>query len=94
MQIDEHVKKLTIQEALQLLGFNFGGPPPNPATAKRESTAEQKRYVVPEDRAIGRPHMMGWLDLLGEDEELTGGDKEGGDKEEAFEADKWEEVKA
>ena len=58
---------------MQLLGFNYGGPPPNPATAKRESTAEQKRYVVPEDRAIGRPHMMGWLDLLGEDEELPGG---------------------
>lgn len=32
--------------------------------------------------------MMGWLDLLGEDEELTGAGKE----EEAFEADKWEEV--
>ncbi len=82
---------------MQLLGFNFGGPPPNPATAKRELTAEQKRYVVPEDRAIGRPHMMGWLDLLGEDEELMGdGSKksEGKDREETFEADKWEEVKA
>ena len=44
--------------------------------------------MVPEDRAIGRPHMLGWLDLLGEDEE--GGVLE----EEAFEADKWEEAKA
>ena len=88
--------KNAIQEALQLLGFNFGGPPPNPATARKEVKAEQKRYVVPEDRAIGRPHMMGWLDLLGEDEELTGGGSNGGDGkgEETFEADKWEEVKA
>ena len=36
--------------------------------------------------------MMGWLNLLG-DEELTGGNDDGDDnKEEAFEADKWEEV--
>ena len=46
----------------------------------------EKDYDVPEDRAIGRPHMMGWLDLLGDDEELTGV------KTEEFEADKWEEV--
>ena len=36
--------------------------------------------------------MMGWLNLLG-DEELTGGNNnEEDNKEEAFEADKWEEV--
>lgn len=35
--------------------------------------------------------MMGWLDLLGGDEELGVDDE---DKEELFEADKWEEVKA
>ncbi|KAL7529965.1 hypothetical protein ACHAXR_003249 [Thalassiosira sp. AJA248-18] len=78
-------------EAMQLLGFDFGGgATPNPATASKETTKKEKAYVVPEDRAIGRPHMMGWLELLGEDEELTGGEKE----EESFEADKWEEVKA
>ena len=40
--------------------------------------------------------MMGWLDLLGEDEELPGGGNKGeGEKgRETFEADKWEEVKA
>ena len=54
---------------MQLLGFTFGGPP-SPATAK-DKPNETKAYVVPEDRAIGRPHMMGWLDLLGDDEELT-----------------------
>jgi hypothetical protein len=35
--------------------------------------------------------MMGWLDLLGDDEELTGVGDEGAKEE--FEADKWEEVK-
>ena len=66
---------------------------------------QRKRYVVPEDRAIGRPHMMGWLDLLGKDEELTGGSGGGGgsgeddkekmkNEEETFEADKWEETQA
>ena len=86
----EDVTRQIQGEAMQLLGFSFGGGSPNPATRSAENQKEQKAYVVPEDRAIGRPHMMGWLDLLGEDEELTGG-REDGAKEE-FEADKWEEV--
>jgi hypothetical protein len=97
----EDVTRQIQGEALQLLGFNFGGGGPlNPATASQKAEkTEQKRYVVPEDRAIGRPHMMGWLDLLGEDEELMGGSScSGGNEEEGkketFEADKWEEVKA
>ena len=96
----EDVTRQIQGEALQLLGFNFGGGGPlNPATASQKvEKTEQKRYVVPEDRAIGRPHMMGWLDLLGEDEELMGGsgsgDSEEEGKEETFEADKWEEIKA
>ena len=71
---------------MQLLGFNFG------SRSKNEAEKETKRYVVPDDRAIGRPHMMGWLDLLGDDEELTGGTKKGGDGEkenETFESDNW-----
>ena len=88
----EDVTRQIQGEALQLLGFNLGGGgSPNPATASRDAKKEQKDYVVPEDRAIGRPHMMGWLDLLGEDEELTGAGEEGAKEE--FEADKWEEVK-
>lgn len=88
----EDVTRQIQGEALQLLGFNLGGGgSPNPATAGRDTKKEQKDYVVPEDRAIGRPHMMGWLDLLGEDEELTGAGEEGAKEE--FEADKWEEVK-
>jgi len=75
-------------EAFQLLGFDFGG---GDKGSEKEEVVEEKDYQVPEDRAIGRPHMMGWLELLGEDEELMGGSD---DKEEAFEADKWEEVKS
>ena len=88
----EDVTRQIQGEAMQLLGFSFGGGSPNPATRGAETQkGPQKDYVVPEDRAIGRPHMMGWLDLLGEDEELTGVAKEGAKEE--FEADKWEEVK-
>lgn len=64
-----------------------GGGSPNP-NAPRDETKVQKAYVVPEDRAVGRPHMLGWLDILGDDEE--GGKM----TEESFESDKWEEVKA
>ena len=88
----EDISRQIQGEALQLLGFNFGGGggggSPNPATRSADSEKEEKDYVVPEDRAIGRPHMMGWLDLLGDDEEMTGTEKE------EFETDKWEEVKA
>ncbi len=77
---------------MQLFGFSFGGIS---AGDDKEKQEQSTRYVVPEDRAIGRPHMMGWLDLLGEDEELGVGVKEESEtKEETFETDKWEEVKA
>lgn len=78
------------QEAMELFSFNFGGG--KPSEEKSNKQEETKTYKVPEERAIGRPHMMGWLDLLGDDEELgvEGGDGEG----ETFEADQWEEVKA
>jgi len=91
----EDVARQVQGEAFQLLGFDFGGGGGDTGSIKKEVKVEEKRYVVPEDRAIGRPHMMGWLNLLGEDEELMGGNDEGtGDNEESFEADKWEEVKA
>ncbi|KAL3799119.1 hypothetical protein HJC23_002247 [Cyclotella cryptica] len=88
----EDVTRQIKGEAMQLFGFNFGG---STADDVEEKPEQSKRYVVPEDRAIGRPHMMGWLDLLGEDEELGVAVKEGSKKkEETFEADKWEEVEA
>jgi len=80
-----------LQEAKQIFSFDFGGGGEQ-ATATKKPDVEEKAYQVPEDRAIGRPHMMGWLNLLG-DEELTGGnDNDDDNKEETFEADKWEEV--
>lgn len=81
----EDVGKQIQSEAFQLFGFDFGGADPTDTN----KVVEEKDYEVPEDRAIGRPHNMGWLELLGDDEELTGG---AGGKEESFEADKWEEV--
>ncbi|KAL9185219.1 hypothetical protein ACHAXT_002996 [Thalassiosira profunda] len=92
----EDVTRQIQGEALQLLGFDFGGGAQlNPATVGAEPAVEQKDYEVPEDRAIGRPHNLGWLDILGDDH-LTGGEGEGSaaKKEETFEADKWEEVVA
>lgn len=46
-------------------------------------------YKVPESRAAGRPHNLGWLDILG-DEELTGGEAET-EREEGFDSDNWRE---
>lgn len=79
----EDIQRQIQGEAAQLFGFNMDDPA---KLAAKRKAQELKPYVPPEDRAIGRPHMMGWLDLLGEDEELTGGEKEG---EEKFEADNW-----
>ena len=87
-----------LQEASQLFSFDFGGGGSKSSETIKKKPKKEAPYQVPEDRAIGRPHMMGWLDLLG-DEELLGGDgggEEAGDeveKEETLEADKWEEVK-
>ncbi|KAL7472108.1 hypothetical protein ACHAXS_012431 [Conticribra weissflogii] len=83
----EDIQRQVSGEVSQLLGFSFGGKPDPKQPAK-----ETKRYFVPEDRAIGRPHMMGWLELLGEDEELMGGAKNENEKEDKFEADEWVEV--
>lgn len=76
---------------MELFGFNFGGDSSS-SDSSSPKQEETKAYKVPDERAIGRPHEMGWLDLLSDDEELGVG---GEDKnEETFEADKWEEVKA
>lgn len=47
--------------------FNFGGPAAAPAAApvRTAPTDEQEEvYKVPQARAAGRPHELGWLDLL------------------------------
>jgi len=58
---------------------------------ERKSTFETDdgTYKVPKKRSMGRPHMMGWLDLLG-DEEMTGGEETKG--KETFESDNWTPV--
>jgi hypothetical protein len=48
-------------------------------------------YKTPEDRAAGRPHNLGWLELLG-DEELYGEGSSGKSSTETFESDNWREV--
>lgn len=40
-------------------------------------------YIPPAKRALGRPHMVGWLDWLDEDK----------DEDATFEADNWREIK-
>lgn len=52
--------------------FNFGGPVlgQQPSLASEGSSAsEDEYYKVPEARANGRPHELGWLDILKEDGE-------------------------
>jgi len=48
-------------------------------------------YKTPEDRAAGRPHNLGWLDLLG-DEELYGEGSSVKVETDTFESDNWREV--
>jgi len=63
--------------------------------------AEYVPYKVPETRALGRPHMLGWLELLEEEERFVGSDgksaassSDGESKDDTFEADEWKEVEA
>ena len=47
--------------------FGFGGtpqqaPPPSPSDTRFDNTAGP--YKVPDARANGRPHELGWLDML------------------------------
>jgi hypothetical protein len=52
--------------------------------------SSEQEYKVPDARSAGRPHNLGWLDLLG-DEEITGGSSDKSD-EEVYESDNWREV--
>ena len=49
--------------------FNFGGPA-EPETPRRSGESDRnkknKTYNVPQVRAVGRPHELGWLDELSE----------------------------
>jgi hypothetical protein len=45
--------------------FNFGGASSKPVTPKTDNS--KGTYKVPDARAAGRPHDLGWLDLLDEE---------------------------
>eukprot|EP00560_Eucampia_antarctica_P008152 CAMPEP_0197826634 /NCGR_PEP_ID=MMETSP1437-20131217/3570_1 /TAXON_ID=49252 ORGANISM="Eucampia antarctica, Strain CCMP1452" /NCGR_SAMPLE_ID=MMETSP1437 /ASSEMBLY_ACC=CAM_ASM_001096 /LENGTH=604 /DNA_ID=CAMNT_0043427155 /DNA_START=246 /DNA_END=2057 /DNA_ORIENTATION=- len=91
---DNLAEQLT-REASNL--FGFGAKPKQPVqteTNKNTSSQTQKvPYKTPDERASGRPHNLGWLELLG-DEEMTGGsltkDKDNENSgDEIFESDNW-----
>jgi hypothetical protein len=56
-----------------------------------DKKVKESTYKTPEERAAGRPHNLGWLDLLG-DEELFGEESPGQSATETFESDNWREV--
>jgi len=73
-------------EATNLFGL---AKKPEEVKADKAKMADEE-YKAPEKRQAGRPHNVGWLDLLG-DEEMTGGfasDPE----DEVYESDNWREV--
>jgi len=96
-------------EAATLFGFGGGGGTAtnngntdNAASASTSNSSQSSStyvYKTPEDRSAGRPHNLGWLSLLG-DEEMTAGmpvsdsdNNTGGTKnDDDFESDNWREV--
>jgi hypothetical protein len=56
--------------------FGFGGSTPQPKAPTRssKSDADETFYKVPPARAAGRPHNLGWLDIL--KEEVDGNEEE------------------
>jgi hypothetical protein len=45
--------------------FNFGGDDKKEKNLRSEPTPEKfETYKVPEERAAGRPHKLGWFDML------------------------------
>ncbi len=61
---------------------------PKPEEKKDQKTQD---YKPPEKRAIGRPHNVGWLDALG-DEEMGGAKVSADPEDEVYESDNWREV--
>lgn len=68
-------------EAKMMMGLN---QPVMEDANKGLSTQKEADYVVPQKRALGRPHNLGWLDWLEEDRE----------EEPTFESDNWREIKS
>mmetsp|Transcript_15686 Transcript_15686/g.22973 ORF Transcript_15686/g.22973 Transcript_15686/m.22973 type:complete len:602 (+) Transcript_15686:1-1806(+) len=72
-------------EASNLFGFGKAKP-----QVREKASKEEQEYSAPQKRACGRPHNVGWLDLLG-DEEMNGGSS-GDPEDEVYESDNWREI--
>ncbi len=74
--------------------FGFGAKPATP-TVEVQKNDKKVPYKTPDARACGRPHNLGWLELLG-DEEMTGGSLDAPappeNPDDIFESDNWREV--
>ncbi|EEC51325.1 predicted protein [Phaeodactylum tricornutum CCAP 1055/1] len=51
--------------------FNFGGTSNTPSTATEVTKDRSKYYKVPDARAAGRPHDLGWLDMLNDEKDTA-----------------------
>jgi hypothetical protein len=52
--------------------LNFGQSPQSPSRSSTSGTSDSESgdyYKVPNERAAGRPHNLGWLDVLNDDEQ-------------------------
>lgn len=81
---------MTIQEAANLFGFGTDNKP-QPEKQSAAPGMESEEYKTPDQRSCGRPHNLGWLNLLG-DEELYGENSSEEEAGDAFESDNWREV--
>lgn len=68
----------------------FGLGALKPKIDEVDTISKTQDYKPPEKRACGRPHNIGWLDLLG-DEEINGGMRQSAD-EDVYESDNWREI--
>jgi len=72
-------------EASTLLNFQS-----NTVTEVKETDYDEEEYKVPEDRACGRPHNVGWLNLISDEEIFNEGNSN--NEDEKFDSDNWREV--
>lgn len=68
--------------------FGFGQDEQKVDTSVKKKV-EKEEYETPEERSAGRPHNVGWLDLLG-DEEANGIEYD--DDDSFYESDNWREI--
>lgn len=79
-----------LMDQLSKEASNLFGLSPKVEDQSKVYNPKTQEYKPPEKRACGRPHNVGWLDLLG-DEEMTGGMKDT-TEDEVYESDNWREI--